>query len=69
MVTMVNQLLHEEGWLIGSSTGINVCGAVQVVRKLGPGHTVVTMLCDGGGKFQSRLFNEKWLAEKGLHVS
>ena len=69
MVTMVYRLLREEGWLFGSSTGINVCGAVQVARKLGPGHTVVTMLCDGGGKYRSRLFNEKWLAEKGLQVS
>jgi cysteine synthase A len=69
MVTMVYRLLREEGWLFGSSTGINVCGAVQVARKLGPGHTVVTMLCDSGGKYQSRLFNEEWLAGKGLQVS
>lgn len=69
MVTMVYQLLREEGWLLGSSTGINVCGAVEVARKLGPGHTIVTMLCDGGGKYRSSLFNKDWLAEKGLHVS
>jgi cysteine synthase A len=69
MVAMVYRLLREEGWFFGASTGINVCGAVEVARKLGPGHTVVTMLCDGGGKYQSRLFNEEWLAEKGLHVS
>ncbi len=69
MVTMVYRLLREEGWLLGSSTGINVFGAVEVARKLGPGHTIVTMLCDGGGKYQSRLFNEEWLAEKGLQVS
>lgn len=69
MVTMVYQLLREEGWLLGSSTGINVCGAVEVARKLGPGHTIVTMLCDGGGKYRSSLFNRDWLAEKGLHVS
>ena len=68
MVTMVHQLLHEEGWFFGSSTGINVCGAVEVASKLGPGHTVVTMLCDGGGKYQSQLFNEEWLAGKGLQV-
>ena len=66
---MVYQLMREEGWLLGSSTGINVCGAVEVARKLGPGHTIVTMLCDGGGKYRSSLFNRKWLAEKGLHVS
>ena len=69
MVTMVYQLLREEGWLLGSSTGINVFGAVEVARKLGPGHTIVTMLCDGGGKYRSSLFNRAWLAEKGLHVS
>jgi len=69
MVTMVYQLLREEGWLLGSSTGINVCGAVEVARKLGPGHTIVTMLCDGGDKYRSSLFNKNWLAEKGLHVS
>ena len=68
MVNMVYRLLREEGWFFGSSTGVNICGAVEVARKLGPGHTVVTMLCDGGGKYQSRLFNEKWLAEKGLQV-
>lgn len=69
MVTMVYQLLRQEGWLLGSSTGINVCGAVEVARKLGPGHTIVTMLCDGGDKYRSSLFNKNWLAEKGLHVS
>jgi cysteine synthase A len=69
MVTMVHRLLREEGWLFGSSTGINVCGAVEVARKLGPGHRIVTMLCDGGGKYRSRLFNQEWLATKGLHVS
>ena len=69
MVTMVYHLLREEGWLLGSSSGINVFGAVEVARKLGPGHTIVTMLCDGGGKYRSSLFNRDWLAEKGLHVS
>ncbi len=68
MVTMVYRLLREEGWYFGSSTGVNVCGTVEVARKLGPGHTVVTMLCDGGSKYQSRLFNEEWLAGKGLYV-
>jgi len=68
MVTMIYRLLREEGWLFGSSAGVNVCGAVEVARKLGPGHTVVTMLCDGGSKYQSRLFNQKWLAEKGLRT-
>ena len=68
MVNMVYRLLREEGWFFGSSTGINVCGAIEAAKKLGPGHTVVTMLCDGGSKYQSRLFNPKWLAEKDLYV-
>ena len=69
MVTMVHRLLREEGWLFGSSTGVNVCGAVEVARKLGPGHRIVTMLCDGGARYRSRLFNLEWLAAKGLQVS
>ncbi|MFT5114541.1 MAG: cysteine synthase A [Parasphingorhabdus sp.] len=47
MVNMVYRLLCEEGWFLGSSTGINVCGAIDVARELGPGHTIVTVLCDG----------------------
>jgi cysteine synthase A len=68
MVTMVHRLLREEGWLFGSSTGVNVCGAVEVARKLGPGHRIVTMLCDGGARYRSRLFNQEWLAAKGLRI-
>ena len=67
-VNMVYQLLREEGWFFGSSTGVNVCGAVEVARELGPGHTIVTVLCDGGGKYRSSLFNRDWLAQKGLSV-
>ena len=66
MVRLVFRLLREEGWFFGSSTGVNLCAAAQVARDLGPGHTVVTMLCDGGAKYQSRLFNREWLAERGL---
>ena len=66
MVAMVHRLLRQEGWFFGSSTGVNLCAAAEVARDLGPGHTVVTMLCDGGAKYQSRLFNRKWLAERGL---
>ncbi len=69
MVTMIYRLLSEEGWFFGSSTGINVCGAIEVARKLGPGHTIVTVLCDGGGKYLSTLFNKKWLSERELDVS
>jgi cysteine synthase len=65
-VSMVYRMLREEGWWFGSSTGLNLVAAVHVARELGPGHTVVTVLCDGGAKYQSRLFNRAWLAERGL---
>ena len=65
-VRYVYRLLREEGLFLGSTSGINVAAAVRVARDLGPGHTVVTVLCDGGAKYQSRLFNREWLAQKGL---
>jgi cysteine synthase len=65
-VRYVYRLLHEEGLLLGSTSGTNVAAAVRVARELGPGHTVVTVLCDGGAKYQSRLFNPEWLAQKGF---
>jgi cysteine synthase A len=65
-VAFVYRLLHEEGLFLGSTSGINVAAAVRVAKQLGPGHTVVTILCDNGAKYQSRLFNRKWLSEKGL---
>jgi cysteine synthase len=69
MVDMVHRLLSEEGWFFGSSSGINVCGAIEVARKLGPGHTIVTVLCDGGAKYRSSLFNQKWLETKGMTLN
>ncbi len=65
-IRIVYQLLLQDGLLLGSSTGINVGAAVAIAKELGPGHTIVTILCDGGGRYQSRLFNPTWLAEKGL---
>src|SRR6202050_5521614 len=62
----VYRLLREEGLLLGSTAGINVAAAVKVARQLGPGHTVATILCDGGAKYQSRLFNKAWVAERGF---
>ena len=62
----VYRLLREEGLLLGSTSGINVAAAVRVARQLGPGHTIVTILCDGGAKYHSRLFNRAWLIERGL---
>jgi cysteine synthase A len=66
MLRNVYRLLREEGLLVGSTAGLNVAGAVRLARQLGPGHTIVTVLCDGGAKYQSRLFNRAWLAERGL---
>jgi cysteine synthase len=61
-------LLEEEGLVVGGSTGINVAGAIQVARRLGPGHTVVTVLCDYGTRYQSKLFNPEFLRAKNLPV-
>jgi len=69
MVNMVYRMLRQDGWFFGSSTGINLCGAVQVARQLGPGHTIVTILCDDGSKYLSRLFNAEYLSERGLTPS
>lgn len=65
-VKVVYRLLKEEGLFVGGSTGINVAAAVALAKQLGPGHTIVTILCDSGGRYQSRLFNREWLAAKGL---
>ncbi len=68
MVDMVYTMLRKDGWFFGSSTGINLCGAVALAKKLGPGHNIVTMLCDDGSKYMSRLFNPRFLEEKGLRA-
>jgi cysteine synthase A len=60
------QLLEEEGLCLGGSSGINVAGAIRLARKMGPGHTIVTLLCDYGTRYQSKLFNPDFLREKGL---
>jgi cysteine synthase A len=65
-IRYVYRLLHEEGLFVGSTSGINVAAAVEVARDLGPGHTVVTVLCDSGANYLSRLYNRDWLAQKGL---
>lgn len=65
-VRVVYRLLREEGLFVGGSTGINVGAAIALAKQLGPGHTIVTILCDSGTRYQSRLFNQEWLAAKGL---
>jgi cysteine synthase A len=64
----VFSLLKDEGLSIGGSAGINVAAAIRVARSLGPGHTVVTILCDGGARYQSKLFNPEFLRSKNLPV-
>jgi cysteine synthase A len=65
-VDTVYRLLREEGLFLGGSSGINVAAAIRVARNLGPGHLIVTLLCDSGGRYQSRLYNPQWLEQKGL---
>ncbi|MAF48364.1 MAG: cysteine synthase A [Rhodospirillales bacterium] len=62
----VFDLLKYEGFCLGTSTGINVAGAVRMAKELGPGHTIVTILADYGTRYQSKLFNPEFLKEKGL---
>ena len=59
-------LLRDEGLSLGLSSGVNVAGAIRLARKLGPGKTIVTMLCDPGSRYQSRLYNPDFLRSKGL---
>jgi len=65
---VVFDLLAEEGLCLGGSSGVNVAGAMRMAREMGPGHTIVTILCDYGTRYQSKLFNPEFLAEKGLPV-
>jgi cysteine synthase A len=66
---VVYQLLRKDGLFMGGSTGINVGAAVALAKELGPGHTIVTILCDSGSRYQSRIFNREWLASKGLTIN
>ncbi|MBF0372917.1 MAG: cysteine synthase A [Alphaproteobacteria bacterium] len=61
-------LIRQEGLVLGGSSGINVVAAIEVARRMGPGHTIVTVLCDGGSRYQSKLYNPAFLREKGLPV-
>jgi len=66
MLGVVFSLLRDEGLCLGGSAGINVAGAIRLARELGPGHTIVTILCDGGQRYQSKMFNGEFLRSKGL---
>lgn len=66
MLEVLYDLVLHEGLCLGGSAGINIAGAIKLARELGPGHTIVTVLCDHGSRYQSKLFNPVFLKEKGL---
>ncbi|MFN9832528.1 MAG: cysteine synthase A [Phenylobacterium sp.] len=68
MLDVIFDLATHEGLIMGGSTGINVAGAMRMARDLGPGHTIVTILCDQGARYQSKIYNPAFLAERGLPV-
>jgi len=65
-IAVVYQLLQKDGLFMGGSVGINVAAAVNLAKQMGPGHTIVTVLCDGGSRYQSKLYNRQWLSSKNL---
>jgi cysteine synthase A len=67
-VAIVFDLLKHEGLVMGGSTGINVAGAMRMAREMGPGHTIVTILCDHGARYASKLYDPAFLRSKGLPV-
>jgi cysteine synthase len=67
-IRVIYQLLRQDGLFMGGSVGINVGAAVALARQLGPGHTIVTVLCDSGTRYQSKLYNAEWLKSKGFTV-
>jgi len=65
---IVFDLLEEEGLCLGGSSGVNIAGAMRMAREMGPGHRIVTILCDYGTRYQTKLFNPAFLREKELPV-
>ncbi|GGF51870.1 MULTISPECIES: cysteine synthase A [Terasakiella] len=65
-VLLVFELLKNEGICVGGSSGVNVAGAIHLAKEMGPGHTIVTVLCDSGTRYQSKLFNPEFLREQNL---
>jgi cysteine synthase A len=66
MLAVIYDLVLHEGLVMGGSTGVNVAGAIRMAKDLGPGHTIVTVLCDQGARYQSKIFNPEFLRERGL---
>ena len=67
-IPIVYSLIRDEGLVLGGSSGINVGGALRLAKELGPGHTVVTILCDSATRYMERLFNADYLQSKGLEL-
>jgi cysteine synthase len=65
-VDMAYHVLRNDGIFVGPSAALNLVGAVKLARKLGPGHTVVTVICDSGERYRSKLFNDEFLTARGL---
>ncbi|HEY9236591.1 MULTISPECIES: cysteine synthase A [Phenylobacterium] len=68
MLNVIFDMVEHEGLVMGGSTGINVAGAIRMARELGPGHTIVTILCDQGSRYQSKIFNPAFLKERGFPI-
>jgi cysteine synthase A len=68
MLPILFDLVHEEGLILGGSTGVNICGALKAAKELGPGHTIVTILADYGTRYMSKLFNPAFLRERNLPI-
>ena len=66
MLHAIYDLMEHEGLVMGGSTGVNVAGAIRLAKDMGPGHTIVTILCDQGARYQSKIFNPDFLRERGL---
>ena len=64
----VYDMIEYDGLVLGGSSGINVAGAIRLAKQMGPGHTIVTLLCDSGTRYESKMFNPAFLREKGLPV-
>ncbi|MGH1405853.1 MAG: cysteine synthase A [Rhodomicrobiaceae bacterium] len=67
-LTLVYDLIQEEGLCLGGSSGINIAGAIKLAQEMGPGHTIVTILCDYGNRYASKIFNPEFLKQKNLPV-
>ncbi|HEY8617896.1 cysteine synthase A [Phenylobacterium sp.] len=68
MLLAIYDLVEHEGLVMGGSTGVNVAGAIRMAKDMGPGHTIVTVLCDHGQRYQSKIYNPAFLSEKGLPI-